>query len=461
MDISKLLNPVPNKKSRFDEDTLVCDRYWLPAELIARILMFLPHPSRPPLRFVSKKWYDAYDLFIRNREFSDASHVGSRRVTRRQVLDAFVKYGHRLRWMDVRTSTLREILDIEPNFASLIPNAIRLYVTVDDGLSSQRWIGDIATKLHNLKGIFIKEYGFTADEHIGDELDKAVATMPRLEIMNIDDISLDFTAFPGPNMKERASQISRLVVPVANIAAGAVASTFRMFKSIKWLGLSGISGVDVLKEITELVLDEKSFPAMNRLEVIGDFDISHASPIVNEEDGTMTTAMDLYLKICGIRRPQLELILGFILGACSKSNLALIEKEREFVINLGKAGGDILVALQLTHYTPVGDYDPLTTLLFNSALRFPRLLFLILHVSPSAATGLRIIEAFNNPFLLPHLVQANFFVDGMQSPEWINGFNPIDPSRGFDFNIYEKQHEDETRMVNETSNGVLPSHFLS
>ncbi|KAI8873876.1 hypothetical protein GQ42DRAFT_176122 [Ramicandelaber brevisporus] len=352
MNISKLLNPVPDKKPRFDEDTLICEKYWLPTELIAYIISFTQDYLRPPLRLVSKKWCIAYDLYHRNKTFNDIDHVDGRNVTRNQLLNALVKYGHRLRWMYISTSTLGEILDAEPNFANLIPNVARLQVTVDNGLSSQRWIGGFVAKLSKLKLLVIQEYGFTADRHLVDEIEKALPGLPQLNDVDIGDIDTSFNVFPGPNMKERANQVWVLVISIANIEPGTVASTFEMFKNIRVLGIRGINNVVVLKEVTEMVTEEKNFPEMDGLEVYSEFDLSHADPIVNEEDGTKVTAMDLYLKICGIRRPNFELRIGFILGACSKNNSVLIEREREFVINMGRTGGDILNTLQLTHYTP-------------------------------------------------------------------------------------------------------------
>ncbi|KAI8865474.1 hypothetical protein GQ42DRAFT_166045 [Ramicandelaber brevisporus] len=463
MDIRKLLNPLPNKKSRFDEDALVCDKYWLPTELIAYVMTFFIFSRRPTLRLVSKKWYFAYDLYHHNKAFSDIDHIKDRSVTRSQLVNAFVKYGHRLRWMmDFYTSTLREILDVEPNFADLIPNVTFFRVTINDDFSSQRLMSDFVMKLGKLKGLVIQEYGFTADEHLADEMDKAVAVMPRLREVEFSNVDLDFNSFPGPNMKECADQIQLLVISVANIEPELVVSRFTMFKNVTRLGLRGIGSVDVLKEITEMVTGEKNFPAMYKLEVQSEFDLSHASPIVNEEDGTAITAMDLYLKICGIRRrPKFELRVGFILGACSKNNSVLIEREKEFIINLGKTSAEVLSILELTHYTPVGDYDPLTTFFYKSASSYPKLRICYLLLSPTAATGPRIIEALNNPFLFPHLIEAIFYVDGMQSPEWVKGYNPVEPTRGLDFYVFEKQHEDETRMINENNNGVLPSIFLS
>ncbi|KAI8873486.1 hypothetical protein GQ42DRAFT_176418 [Ramicandelaber brevisporus] len=461
MDIGKLLNPVPNKRPRFDRDSLICDEYWLPTELIAYIISFFDFLHRPKFRLVSKEWNIAYDLYHRNKVFDDYDHVIKKRVTRRQVLNAFAEYGRRLRWMRIHTSTLREILDFEPNFADLMPNAVQISIVVNDGLSSLWWMGDFVMKLFKLKILVIQEFGSTADDHLAYEMDRAVAVMPRLGSVMIDDIDLDLNAFPGPNMKERARQILELVISVANIEPGMVGSTFKMFKNVRRLGFTGISSADVLKEVTEMVVDKKNFRKLQFLEVRSEFDLSHADPIVNEEYGTKVTAMDLYLKICGIRRPNFELRVGFILGACSTTDSALIEREREFVINLGKTGADVLARLEITHYTPVGDYDPLTTLFYHSAPRFPNLLFLYIHVSPTAATGPRIIDALNNPFLLPHIVQVRFYVDGTQSPEWNRRFNPIHRSRGFHFSVREKQHEDRWRILNENNDGVLPSRFLS
>ncbi|KAI8873583.1 hypothetical protein GQ42DRAFT_23686 [Ramicandelaber brevisporus] len=461
MNISKLLNPVPSKKPRFDEDTLVCDEYWLPTELIAYIITYTDLFIRSKFRLVSKKWYIAYDIYLRNKMFNDMIHVSERYVTRKQVLNIFVDYGHRLRWMFIHTSTLRDLLDIEPNFASLIPNVSRLRVTIDDGVSNQQRVRDFVAKLCKLVRIVIREFGSTADRHLASELDKSVAIMPHLQEVDLSDIDLDLNAFPGPNVKERAHQIVDLGMSVASIEPGTVASKFEMFKNVEILSIRGISSVVVLKEVTELVIDEKNFQSLRILEVHSEFDLSHADPVVNEEDGTTVTAMDLYLKICDIRRPQFLLRVGFILGACSKTNSTLIEREREFVIKLGKTSAEVLELLELTHYTPVGDYDPLTTLFYESAPRFPRLLFLYAHVSPTAATGLRIIEALNNPFLFPSFAEVIFYVDGSQSPEWDWDYNPIDPSRGFQFLVTEPDYEDEARMINENNDEVIPSWFLS
>ncbi|KAI8874156.1 hypothetical protein GQ42DRAFT_175953 [Ramicandelaber brevisporus] len=459
MNINRLLNPVPNKKSRFDEGTLVCDKYWLPTELIAYIMTFFLFIHRPKFKLVSRQWYTAYEQYHRNKMFGEFLYTGRRSVMRKQVMNAFVKYGRRLRWMRIHTSSLREILDIEPNFADLIPNAIFLCLVITDGLSSQRYMGDFVAKLSKLRQLTVKQYGSTPDEHLAEEMDKAVANMPCLREADVSDIDLDSNAFPGPNMKARASQIQKLVMSVANIEPESVATTFEALKNVKWLGFRGISSVEVLREVAEIVSNPKNFPAMYELEVHSEFDLSHAYPVVND-DGTKVTAMNLYLKICSIRRPRLVLTLGFILGACSKTDSVLIDMERRFIINLGKTGADILGQLELTHYRPSGDYDPLTALFYESAPRFPRLLFLLLHVSPTTATGRRIIDALNNPFLLPHLIGGYFYVDGTQSPEWSNGFNPIDPSRGVSFRIFDKQLEDEARRLNEDNNGVVPSMFL-
>ncbi|KAI8869848.1 hypothetical protein GQ42DRAFT_22808 [Ramicandelaber brevisporus] len=320
---------------------------------------------------------------------------------------------------------------------------------------------DFVAKLCKLVRLVIEELGSTADEHLADEMDKAVLGLPHLRKVDVSSIDLDSNSFPGPNMKERASQIVELRMSLANIEPGTVVSAFEVFKNVEWLGLSGISSVGVLKEVTEMVINEKNFPAMNALDVCSQLDLSHASPIANEEDGSKVTAMDLYLKICGIRRPNFELHVGFILGACSKNNSELIERERDFVISLGKAGSGVLSTLELTHHTPVGDYDPLTTLFYENAPRFPNLLFLEIHTSPTTVTGPRIIEALNNPFLLPHLIAGYFYVDGTQSPEWNGEYDPIDPSRGIVFSVLEADGEDEVRMLNETNDGVLPFGFFA
>ncbi|KAI8871174.1 hypothetical protein GQ42DRAFT_154699 [Ramicandelaber brevisporus] len=201
-------------------------------------------------------------------------------------------------------------------------------------------------------------------------------------------------------MKELADQMQLLVMSVANIGPGMVYSTFEMFKNVKGLGFRGISSVGVLKEVASIVSNQKNFPNLQYLEVHSEFDLSHADPIVNEEDGSKVTAMDLYLKICGIRRPKFELRVGFILGACSTTNSALIEKEREFIINIGKISAELLADLELTHYPPSGDYDPLTSLLYENAVLRALSAFTVrstLYTLPDDVPWEDEIDIFNTP----------------------------------------------------------------
>ncbi|KAI8871250.1 hypothetical protein GQ42DRAFT_178010 [Ramicandelaber brevisporus] len=463
MDISKLLNPIPNKRPRYDDldSSSYGHPFWLPTEIIAYILSFLEWTIRPNFRLVSKSWYTAYELYHRNREFQVSVHVGSKRVGRQKVLNAFVKYGHQLRVMTTTTDFIRDMMAVEPNFAGLIPNVVYMSVAVCDGLSSQQWVGEMVSKLTKLRSMVVLEYGFNADEHLAVEMDKAVGNMPHFKSFGSLSIDIDVTSFPGPNLKALGGQMEKLELPIANIVPGTVASTFEVFKNIKELGLMMISSIEILREVADMVSNPKNFPAMYQLYVFTEIDITRTPPIVNEDDGTLVTGLDLFEKICSIRRhPRFELNVGFTLGACSTTDDALIAKEREFVINLGKNHADVLMGLQLTHFTPVGDYDPLTTLFYESAPRFHRLAFMRFYVSPTAATAPKIIAALNNEFLLPRLAFIEVFVDGSQLPEWKRGYNPIEPARAVYLSVVEMERMDKMRIENETNDGIIKSSFL-
>ncbi|KAI8870981.1 hypothetical protein GQ42DRAFT_168682 [Ramicandelaber brevisporus] len=465
MNISKLLNPMPTKRPRFDDgnsSSYYGHPFWLPTEIIAYIISFLSDSTHPNFRLVSQSWYTAYELYHRNRVFGHGIHVGRKKVTRRQVLNAFVKHGHRLRVMTTNTSFLRQMLEAEPNFAGLIPNTVRLSIAVVEGYSSRHWIGEFVAKLTKLRYFTVIEYGYYADEHLAAEMDKAVGGMPNFKHFETFGIDLDVTKFPGPNLKAIGSQMEHLELPVATAVPGTVTSSFEAFRNIKILGLMMISSIEILREVADMVSNPKNFPVMYQLYVFTEIDITRTPPIVNEEDGTLVTGLDLFEKICSIRRhPRFELNIGFTLGACSTTDDALIAKEREFVINLGKNHADVLMGLQLTHFTPVGDYDPLTTLFYESTPRLHRLAFMRLYVSPTAATAPKLIAAFNNEFLLPRLTFVSFYVDGSQLPEWKQGFKPVDPSRGTINHVIETEILDKVREENESTNGIIESDFLS
>ncbi|KAI8870506.1 hypothetical protein GQ42DRAFT_162655, partial [Ramicandelaber brevisporus] len=353
------------------------------------------------------------------------------------------------------------MMAVEPNFAALIPNVVFLSVAVSDGFSSQQWVGEMVSKLTKLRSISILEYGHHADEHLAVAMDKAVGNMPHFKSFGSLSIDIDVTSFPGPNLKALGGQMEHLEIPIANIVPGTVSSTFEVFKNIQILGLMMISSIEILREVADMVSNSKNFPSMYQLYVFTEIDITRTPSIVNEEDGTLVTGMDIYEKICSIRRhPRFELNVGFTLGACSTTDDALIAKEREFIINLGKNHADVLMGLQLTHFTPVGDYDPLTTLFYESAPRFHRLAFMRFYVSPTAATAPKLIAAFNNEFLLPRLTFIEVFVDGSQLPEWKTRYNPIEPERGVSLSIIEIELLDKRRIENEANNGITESAFL-
>ncbi|KAI8866336.1 hypothetical protein GQ42DRAFT_165568 [Ramicandelaber brevisporus] len=460
MDISKLLNPIRNKRPRFDESAVEVDKLWLPTELIAYIMQFIYFRIRSRFRLVSKSWYTAYELYHRNLIFDNLVHVNRPKVTRKQTLDAFRKYGHRLRFLDVDTNFLRYMLEYEPNFAELIPNVTSTYIGIRDGLPSELWVGNVLAKLTKLNRISIAEYGYDADENLAAELDKAIGNMPHFRQFAASDMDLDIAVLTGENMRLIGGKLTVLDVSIPNMAAGMVAPTLGVFKNVAILWLKLISSIEVLHKVTEVVTNPKSFPLLSELSVMTQVDITRTAPIIDEQTGERITGYGLFKKICSIRRPRFDLSVGFGLGACSTTDAALIETERNFIINLAKNHNDVLVGLEITHFTPVGDYDPITTFLYESVPRFERLAFMRFYASPTASTSPKLIAALNNSFLLPYLAFVDVIVDGGQAPEWNSGSNPLDTSRGVMVSTTLEDNDDKLRAENESNNGILASRFL-
>ncbi|KAI8870173.1 hypothetical protein GQ42DRAFT_169315 [Ramicandelaber brevisporus] len=201
-------------------------------------------------------------------------------------------------------------------------------------------------------------------------------------------------------------------------------------------------------------------PRLNVLSVAAEFDITRAPPIQDPETGRSIRAYTLIDHICDIRRPggTMRVTIGFILGACSSGNPELVEIERQFLVELGKKHSDVLHGLRITHFLPTSDYDPLSTLLYESVSRFPALVGLDLRLPPTAQNKQRLIDAFNNPFLLPRLHYVRWQVSDDADEEFVTGFNPIEPSRGVYFLLSEDRYADQLQRAVEMGESI-PSIF--
>ncbi|KAI8869768.1 hypothetical protein GQ42DRAFT_24460 [Ramicandelaber brevisporus] len=467
MNISKLLNPLqePLKQVRYDSDinpVSFNSRSWLPVEIIGYIILFVDRPLRAKLRLVSRAWYTAYTTYHRCSYLMYGRVTKSTQFTLTGALTALRKNGRCLRELFVTTTFFKELLEVEPNLGDLIPNVIWLAATITSDAAISTWLGKVVSKMSKLQTLVLKELtaGIT-DEHFLEELDKALAGKRHLSRLIFDDIHVaDMDNFPGPNLREIAPQISNLAIPMSTVPVSNVSSKFALFCNVCDLGLSDISSMEVLLAVANLLCEPKNMPQLKMLTVFAEFDITRTAPIQDPETGQDIRAYTLFDRICGIRRPKhkLRITVGFTLGACSSNNPELVEVERQFLIDLGKKHSDILNGLRITHFLHTSDYDPLSTLLYESASRFPVLASMDLRLPPTTQNKQRLIDAMNNPFLLPLLNIVQWWVGEDADEEFVQGYDPIDPSRSVYFKVMEMKLFDQLQQAVEMGETV-PSIF--
>ncbi|KAI8873727.1 hypothetical protein GQ42DRAFT_152478 [Ramicandelaber brevisporus] len=469
MNISKLLNPLqqPLKRARHysDIDSVSFNpKSWLPNEIIGYIILFVDRPFRRDLRLVSRAWYTAYMTYHRCSFLMYGRITKSTNFTLTGALTALRNNGRYLREMIVTTAFFKELMEVEPNLGDLIPNANWLTVGVTGDAANSTWLGNVVSKMDKLRGLVLREntVGLT-DEHFLEELDKALVGKKRFYELDFQDVHVtNMDSFPGPNLREIAPQISKLSVPMSSVSALSLSSKLALFCNVRELGFSDISSMEVLLAVANLLCEPKNMPQLKILTVNAGFDITRTAPIQDPETGQAIHAYTLIDRICGIRRQKhtLRIIIGFTLGACSSGNPELVEIERQFLIGLGKRHAEVLHGFDITHFLPTSDYDPLSTLFYESASRFPILIGLELHMPPTAQNKQRLINALNNPFLLPLLRVVQWLVGDDADEEFVAGFNPIDPSRGVYFSVLElklfDQHQQATEMGERVSSIFEP-----
>ncbi|KAI8872640.1 hypothetical protein GQ42DRAFT_177026 [Ramicandelaber brevisporus] len=469
MNISKLLNPLqqppPLKRGRRDSviDSVPLNlKSWLPNEIIGYIILFVDKSFRKELRLVSRAWFTAYMTYHRCSHLIYGRNYKSVKWTRSGALDSVRRNGRHLREMIVATSFFKELVEVEPNLGNLIPNVTWLCVALAGDSPSSQWLGKVVSKMNKLYSLLLTEYSVgTADEHFLEELDKALVGKKRIYELNFQGVHVtNMDNFPGPNLREIAHQMLSLCIPMSSINAEHVSSKFALFCNVRDLGLADISSMEVLLAVANLLCEPKNMPQLKILTVAAEFDITRSMPINDPETGQDIHAYTLIDRICGIRRQKHTLLIniGFTLGACSSGNPELVEIERQFLIDLGKKHCEVLHGFDITHFLPTSDYDPLSTLFYESASRFPVLSIMDLCLPPTYENKQRLIDALNNPFLLPRLHSMQWRVCEDADKEFIQGYNPIDPSRGIDFMVVEDRLADQYQQAVEMGENV-PSIF--
>ncbi|KAI8865703.1 hypothetical protein GQ42DRAFT_89188 [Ramicandelaber brevisporus] len=469
MNISKLLNPLkePLKRVRYDSnvDSVPFNpKSWLPVEIIGYIMVFADRYFCRELRLVSRAWYTAYMRYHRCSYLIYGRTTKSTQFTLSGALNAMRNNGRFLRNLLVTTTFFKELLEGEPNLGDLITNLTWLTVSMTGDLPISQWLGNFLSKASKLKILVITELiAGAADEDFLEELDKALVGKKKMYELNFQRVHVaNMDSFPGSNLREIAPQISILGIPMSTVPVSNVSSKFALFCNVRELGLSNISSMEVLLAVANLLCEPKNMPQLKILSVTTELDITRTLPIQDPETGCKIRAYTLIDRICGIRRPKhpLRISIGFTLGACSSGNPELIEIERQFIIDLGKKHAEVLQELHITHFLPTSDYDPLSTLFYESASHFPVLTELIMSLPPTAQNKQRLIDAINNPFLLPLLKTVEWSVSEDGDEEFVMGFNPIDPSRGVFFNVMEldlfDQHQQAVEMGESVSSIFEP-----
>ncbi|KAI8872063.1 hypothetical protein GQ42DRAFT_161579, partial [Ramicandelaber brevisporus] len=430
----------PSKRIRYDSnvDSVPFNpKSWLPNEIIGYIMLFVDQHFCRELRLVSRAWHTAYMTYHRCSYLMYGRFTKSTQFTLAGALDAMRKNGRYLREMIVTTTFFKELLEVEPNLGDLFPNLTWLRITLAGDSPTSQWLGNVVTKMDNLRSLVIREnIAGAADDQFLEELDKALVGKKRFYELEFDNIHItNMDGFPGPNLRKIAPQISILAIPMSTVPVSSVSSKFALFCNVHELGLSDISSMEVLLAVVNLLCEPKNLPQLRILGVFAGFDITRARPIRNPETGRSIRAYTLIDRICGIRRPRgaMRIIIGFTVGACSSGNPELVEIERQFLIDFGKKHSEVLHGLHMTHFLPTSDYDPLSTLFYESAPRFPVLTNLIMSLPPTAQNKQRLIDAINNPFILPLLSTVEWSVGEDADKEFVTDFNPIDPSRGVFF----------------------------
>ncbi|KAI8869798.1 hypothetical protein GQ42DRAFT_155887 [Ramicandelaber brevisporus] len=454
MNITKLLNPVSSKRlctySSQQQLRQISPAARLPAELIAQILLYFQGVHRAWYAQVCKQWQYAYNLFHRNSYFSIKDHVSGKNVTKNALLRSFRKYGHRVRIMHTTSEILVVMLHLEPNFGELVSNVQHLFVRLTHRISSEMMLGKFVSKLSQLREVTFIDRGYAPDEYFSAELDKALVNKPFLSRVESQDIELNAAHFPGPNLKAAAAKIQELVFEVSNFEANDLVSALEPFRNLTSVGLCNFTSLEVMYAAVQLITDPRSLQSLKTLHFLVDLDITRTPPI-HDDEGNKVMAMTLVERVCGIKRPKFELVLRLMLGACSTNDTELIEKERQFISNLGKNYADVFYALNLIHLEPVGDYDPVTTFLFEGGARYLHLTILRLDIPMSLKMKEKLAAAVNNTFLLPNLQATILRIDGQLYGDLIKGYSPVDASREMQFIVEDVSAQDQLRQANESA----------
>ncbi|KAI8865914.1 hypothetical protein GQ42DRAFT_181642 [Ramicandelaber brevisporus] len=421
----------------------------LPVEVVHEIMLHVYRDERSKLSSVCKQWRVAYMLFCAYNDF-DIIYVLKSGAKKRVVLTNIREFGYRIRTMRVTTTFLREMVDLEPNFVTFIPNVIEISIALSDTTPSGLWVSGVLGQLPHLTAINIYSRYWDLDSDFVDVFNDALPRMPQVDCIAFENLTLPPSFLSSSSLIAIAPDIYNLRLSVSQFTASDITSIAELFPNLVELGFYMVESMEVLLAISNLFANKRIFPELTGITLEIAFDLSRTAAIFDDGIGAKVTAYDLVMRIVECDREDYELYLGFLLGACSTTDAQLIERERLFLIEFGHKVANTLHQFAMTHVTPAsGEYDPVTTLFNHSASRFPFLGNLDLYLAPTTHTMDKIIGVLNNKFLLPHLDTAWFFLDGSQDEAFTEDHVKSILTRPLDVFFVDQNEMDKERNENE------------
>ncbi|KAI8871539.1 hypothetical protein GQ42DRAFT_177810 [Ramicandelaber brevisporus] len=445
MDLSRLLNdPRPPKRPRLfallpgqsaDSDESQPARQHsavhLPMDMIAYVMRFIDAEARPDYRLVNQAWYAAYNRYHRYCYLGLSDDIS---LEPEQLISAMHCDGLRLRYICVWNTMLAALFILEPNLSTrTIPNVSTaiIFLTSDD-VDSDLWLLEACRGWKRLKCLGLNGGYCEPDSDFANNLNQLLCFTPELHTLaftdvgfeNLGSVQLDTAKLP---------QLTALNVSLENLTTPSeLVSFLEPLHNLDTLGLDEVNSLHMLDAVANIVEQANFAPKMKSFSVSTGMDLVKTPPAVIREvievdvqddtgDGSVTaeqrtitrtrkvTVIDTMNRFRDLNRPQLQLVPGFILGACSCSTShpfyhQYIESERQFLVEFGTKCIPRLDTMKITHYTPSvpGFYWPLDAL-FHDGVSFPWLSILLLHITPMSWFKDRLARILGDRVLLPRL----------------------------------------------------------
>ncbi|KAI8871587.1 hypothetical protein GQ42DRAFT_177782 [Ramicandelaber brevisporus] len=440
----------------------------LPMDMIAYVMTFVDAEARPDYRLVNQAWYAAYNRYHRHTSFI---HENNMHITPSVLIATFHSYGARLRYLSIMNHLLAELVRMDSHLSTrTIPNVrtVEIYL-LSLKCPSKSWLYDACHGWKRLKTLTITGYNFEQDVSIASNLNQLLCHTPELEVMGIYQMSVQPSSFPDRHLLDTLPTYAAALAHLATLSLSL--EHFVTVDQVKLLldplhSLEGIALVDVndlrILDAVSVLFEQPDFmPVLYSLSIITGLDLVRTPAITvqetivieqsstddiaddidddiddiddadgdagngvtasTEEQRTITvnrraTVIDAMNRFRDLSRPEFELRLGFLLGACSCPPAhplyhKYIEDERQFLTDFSTKCIPQLISLTITHYTPSvsGFYWPFDALFHNNATSFQWTTGLVLNITPQAWFKDRLSRILNDRNLLPRLGSIGWY----------------------------------------------------